>query len=175
MSAHSTHSPRCIATHPLYPPLVSATIARVTGDIDAFLDHLRATRGAADSTLSAYAADLGQLARELGRRRSLRDWSQVTPAALRRYFASLHGRDYARTSIARKLAAARSFFRYLVRRGALPRSPASGLTAPRLRRPLPRFLYPDEVEALLAAPPPTRPWGCATGHCSRPSTPPGCG
>lgn len=132
-----------------------STGSRQAGDIDAFLQHLKVTRRAADPTLSAYGADLGQLAEHL----QVRDWSQVTAASLRHYFASLHARGYARASIARKLAAARSFFRYLVRRGALPRSPAAGLTAPRLRRGLPRFLYPDETTALLEAPAADTPLG----------------
>jgi len=131
----------------------------VTGDIDAFLQHLKVTRRAADPTLSAYGSDLGQLAEHLVQHHSIRAWSQVTPAVLRHYLASLHGLGCARATTARKLAAVRSFFRYLVRRGALPRSPAAGLSAPRLRRGLPRFLYPDETNALLAAPSADTPLG----------------
>ena len=112
-------------------------------------------RGAAERTRRAYGVDLAQLAL----------WSSVNGvelrgvdyALLRRYAAQLAGRGAGPQTVARKLAAIRSFFRTLVELGELAFNPADPLPAPKQRRRLPRTLGADEVTALLNRIPATTP------------------
>jgi len=76
----------------------------------------------------------------------------VTVLDLRRYLAALRRAGYRRTTVARKVATLRSFYKFLAREGVVRRSPVAALRTPRLEKRLPKFLTPDEVERLLAAP-----------------------
>ena len=118
--------------------------------VPAFLQYLAGERGASAHTLRAYAADLTEFRRFL-RATRVGGWNDVDARALRGYLAWLHGRGLARTSIARKLAAVRSCFRFLTRRGLLPANPARHVRTPRLGRRLPSFLPKDESKDLLDA------------------------
>jgi integrase/recombinase XerC len=120
--------------------------------IDAFLTQLREARGTAAGTVRGYASDLQQCAGFLRAQDIATSWSEVRPAHLRRFLAHLHERGYARTSIARKLSALRALYRYLFARMEVKSDPTVGIAAPRQARRLPRFLYYDEVQKLLAAP-----------------------
>ncbi len=120
--------------------------------VESFLTELREARGAAAATVQGYASDLQQWASFLREQRLAKSWAEVTSAHVRRFLAHLHGEQYARTSIARKLSALRALYRHLVARGLARSNPTIGITAPRQRRTLPRFLYQEEVEKLLAAP-----------------------
>jgi integrase/recombinase XerC len=128
----------------------------MTDPIGAFLRHLQVERGASPHTIRGYRTDLGQF------RAYLRDAGGVRLAAvdarvLRGYLVWLHQRGLHPASVARKLAAVRSCFRYLTRRGLVRRNPGREVTAPRQRRTLPSFLPIDEAQALLDAPaPPAR-------------------
>ena len=118
--------------------------------VSAFLQYLAGERAASAHTLRAYAADLAEFRRFL-RATRVGGWNDVDARALRGYLAWLHGRGLARTSIARKLAAVRSCFRFLTRRGVLPANPARHVRTPRLGRRLPSFLPKDESKDLLDA------------------------
>jgi integrase/recombinase XerC len=124
------------------------------GDADpvpAFLQYLAAERGASPHTLRSYAADLAELSQFL---RSVKvvQVAEADARALRAYLAWLHGRGLAKSSIARKLAAVRSCFRFLARRGHVETNPARQVASPRLPRRLPSFLPKDESKDLLDAP-----------------------
>jgi integrase/recombinase XerC len=114
---------------------------------DSFLRHLEAERNASPHTLRAYAADLGQFeayaAAELGRSPAPRD---VDHLLIRSFLAYLHRAGLRKVSAARKLAALRTFFRYLCREGVLARNPARALLSPRGERRLP----PRMDEALVS-------------------------
>jgi integrase/recombinase XerC len=118
--------------------------------VSAFLQYLAGERGASAHTLRGYATDLAEFRRFL-RSARVGDWANVDARSLRAYLAWLHGRGLARTSIARKLAAVRSCFRFLTRRGVLPANPARHVRTPRLGRRLPSFLPKDESKDLLDA------------------------
>ena len=120
-------------------------------DIDAFLEHLRSARQVSAHTLRGYASDLAQCAGFLRHRFGVSSWQAAEPAMLRRFLSALHAQEYERASIARKLSALRSLYKYLCRRGA-PRDPTIGIRAPRRRARLPAFLYPEEIRDLLEAP-----------------------
>ena len=127
--------------------------------LDAFLVHLATVRRASPHTLRAYAEDLRQFCAWL-EEKALTDLATLTPAEVRAYTATLTTeRKLARTTVARKAAALRAFFRYLTRIGVLARSPARELQTPKRLRPLPKALSEDAVTALLSYPDPTRPDG----------------
>jgi integrase/recombinase XerC len=77
------------------------------------------------------------------------DWNS---RLLRAFMAWLHEQNYAKTTIARRLAALRSFGKYLCRAGVLSQNPAQSLRGPRTERILPHFLTLADIQKLLAAP-----------------------
>jgi len=127
--------------------------------IEAFLAHLSTVRAASPHTVKAYAEDLSQFA-DFARSHGVTQPQAVDAAVVRGFLAHLTTeRALARTSVARKAAAVRALFRYLVRRGVVLRSPAANLPTPRKQQPLPKFLDEDAVAALLAAPDASKPDG----------------
>lgn len=130
----------------------------MTADIDDFLTYLRAADNASAHTLRCYACDLAQWA-DFFTDRGFSGWMEVDPPALRRFLAGLVEHGYERTTIARKLSALRSLYRHLLQRGRVTRDPTIGIATPRRRKRLPQFLYPTEVERLLASPDTETPLG----------------
>jgi integrase/recombinase XerC len=123
----------------------------MTESVAAFLRALAVERGASAHTVRSYRTDLAQFQALLARQGITRP-EDVDSRTVRAFLASLHGRKIDRVSIARKLAALRSYFRFLVRRGVLASNPARQVTTPRLPRKLVTFLPIDEATALLDAP-----------------------
>ncbi|WP_287152502.1 tyrosine recombinase XerC [Candidatus Solincola tengchongensis] len=113
--------------------------------VEGYLRHLSAERQLSPQTLRAYRSDL-ELFVDFCRRWGVDDPSRVDHRLLRRYLAYLQTRGYARTTIARRTAAVRSFFRYLVRTNRLRCDPTLALTPPRRERRLPRVLSLREIE-----------------------------
>lgn len=133
--------------------------------IERFLEHLRVERNASDHTLRSYAADLDQfrnflLASKLPLDEKSGDVAveKIDHLAVRAYLSHLH-RDHKKSSLARKLAAQRSFFAYLVREGFLSQNPAEIVATPKQEKPLPTFLPVDEVFCLLDTPGKPTVWG----------------
>ncbi len=133
--------------------------------IDRFIDHLRIERNASVHTLRSYAADLEQfrnflISKELFTDAKSGDVSvgKIDRLAIRAYLSHLF-RVRKKTSLARKIAAQRSFFRYLVAEGILERNPAEMVSTPKPEKPLPTFLPVDEVFSLMDAPDPSEVWG----------------
>ncbi len=122
-------------------------------EIAQFLRYMDVERNASDLTIKSYREDLMDLSDFLsndGARALLpRD---VSPNDLRSYVTALHEAGYARTSIARKLASLRSFYRFAQRQGMVDSNPAKPLRNPRGARKLPHFLSSDEILGLLGAP-----------------------
>jgi integrase/recombinase XerC len=118
--------------------------------IQDFLQHLRLERRYSSHTVAAYRADLTGLATFLARSGS--GLVEVTHPQLRRWLAHLTTRGYARTSVARKAAAARSLYRFLRGRGVVPTNPAAMLAAPKTPSLLPSVLKEREAAALVEAP-----------------------
>jgi integrase/recombinase XerC len=120
--------------------------------IERFAGYLRDERRASPHTVLAYRRDLGQLAsyleRELGRPPELRD---VTKQRLRSWLGEL-ARDRVASSIARKLATLRAFFRHLEREGVALLDPTALLGTPKIRRKLPKFVSPTVAEEVMNAP-----------------------
>ncbi len=109
--------------------------------------HLRAERGLSEHTVRAYRGDVAQLAEAVGRVSP----AKVDASHVRRFLAERHARDAA-SSRGRKLAALRSFFRFLVREGVRAADPTTGMPAPRTPKRLPRPLAVDDCAVLMDPP-----------------------
>jgi integrase/recombinase XerC len=122
-----------------------------------FLTHLGLEKAASDKTVKSYREDLTQalaFARDRLKkdRTDPRDW---TTRLLRAFVAWLHEQGYAKATIARRLAAVRTFGKFLCRQGVLAANPAQALRGPRQEKRLPHFLTLADVQKLLVAPPET--------------------
>jgi integrase/recombinase XerC len=125
-----------------------------------FLRHLALEKNTSAYTVKSYREDLTQ-ALEFFKTRLGRDAhpADLTPRLLRAFLAWLPEQGYERTTIARRLAALRSWCKFLCRQGTLQTNPAVGLRGPRRDKKLPHFLQRDEVLRLLIAPPEDDPLG----------------
>jgi integrase/recombinase XerC len=122
--------------------------------IPQFLTYLASERNASDLTIKAYREDLFGLVDWLeATRGSVPKPDALTPQELRAYQAALQQADYARTTISRKLASLRSFYRFAMRQGIASTNPAKPLRNPRRQRKLPHVLTNAEIGRLLVAPP----------------------
>jgi integrase/recombinase XerC len=125
-----------------------------------FLRHLALEKNASAHTVKSYREDLTQ-ALEFLRALPVKvsQPAQLTTRSLRGYLAWLHGQGYAKATIARRMAALRSWCRFLCRQGVLTSNPADGLRGPRQDRKLPHFLGEDDLVRLLEAPSADTPMG----------------
>jgi integrase/recombinase XerC len=114
----------------------------------AFLRHLSVERNASPHTLRGYRTDLTDFQRFLTER-GIAGVSATDARAVRAWLAALHARGLSPVSISRKLAALRSWGRFLVRRGVLERNPAREVRGPRLPSKLVSFLPTDEATELV--------------------------
>jgi integrase/recombinase XerC len=122
--------------------------------IEAYAAQLRAQRHASPHTLRAYVADVRAFFAMLETTAP----AAVTPAQVRHWLRLLDGR-LERSSIGRKLAAVRGFFRFLVDTKHLRRNPTLGIATPKAQRKLPSHLSLDDIDRLLATPDATQPAG----------------
>ncbi len=128
--------------------------------IDRFLRYLQVERNASALTIKSYREDLTSLTHYLvdcfGRNAHP---AELTSVDLRGYVSAMHEGGYAKTSVARRLASMRSFFRFAKREGLVDTNPAKPLRNPRPDRKLPHFLSADEIVRLLNTPPAIDPQG----------------
>jgi len=124
------------------------------------LRYLNIERNSSEFTIKSYREDLEILIEyfqdTLGR---VPTPGELTPQDLRTYVTALHQAQYAKTTIARKLASLRSFFRFAQREGLCDSNPAKPLRNPRRERKLPHFLTTSEIGKLLVAPNAKEPMG----------------
>ena len=125
-------------------------------DIKSFLDYLAKEKRYSPNTLAAYNNDLSQLAAyaESQITNSGLDYNKVTLDAnlLSGYMRSLKERKYTPSTVARKVAAAKSFLKFMVETGKLRSDLAPNLASPQISKPLPKPLSVSEVRRLLAEP-----------------------
>lgn len=114
-----------------------------------FLRFLETERNLSPETLRAYRGDLA-LFLDFCERAGVEGPEAVSHRLIRRYLANLQSRGYARSTVARRAAAVRGLFRYLVRTGRLEVDPTLSLTLPRRERRLPKVLSLREVESAAA-------------------------
>ncbi len=123
--------------------------------IRAFMTFLTVERGASPETVRSYTSDLRQFRSFLLAQRLVGDPADpaaVQAEAARAYLHWLDRRGEKSTSLARKLACLRSFYRYLTRTGRVKRNPVEDLRTPKRPKHLPRVLTKDDADALMAFP-----------------------
>lgn len=124
--------------------------------IRAFLGYLRYNRNVSPHTLRAYDTDLSQLLTSLAAQGHLRPSDVPTVRfntdGVRTFLEELNERGNSRASAARRLAAFRTFARYLVREGLIADDPTALIGAPRKEHTLPEYLAQDETTRLLETP-----------------------
>jgi integrase/recombinase XerC len=123
-----------------------------------YIQYLEAERNASPYTVRNYQTDLADFFKFLTKK-ELTMLDEVDRHVLRDYLSELAGRKIAKASIARKLSAIRSFFRYLVREEIIAKNPIEQVSSPKLDRRLPSFLTQEEIEKLLNAPDRSTPLG----------------
>ncbi len=114
-------------------------------DIQAFLAHLEGERRLSPRTIEAYRRDLEDIRRFF----KGRELASLTPDDIRAYVAFGHRRGLDGKSLARRLAALRGLYRFLIREGRLKANPALGIRPPKSLRRLPATLSVEQVEGLL--------------------------
>ena len=120
-------------------------------DIDAFLDSLSKQKGYSVNTIAAYSNDLNQLVAYIDVERAkgmLRSHSEL----LKSYLLNLREKKYSAATTARKIASAKSFFKFMVDSGRFHDNPAQDMTSPKVRRRSPQYLSLSEYQRLLAEP-----------------------
>ena len=117
--------------------------------VEKFINYLNIEKNASKHTIINYKIDLRVFAAFLGDK----DISTVDHLALRRFLAELRSKNYAKRTIARKLASLRSFFRFLYREGYIKTNPITAISTPKLDKKLPVFLDVDKVAKLVQCPP----------------------
>jgi integrase/recombinase XerC len=116
-----------------------------------FIAHLDHGRNVSQHTRLAYESDLAQFGGWL-KERGAKSVKDVGPGELKRYVADLLGKEYARTTVARKVSAVRTFFKYLLDEQFVENDPTTFLRLAKERRKLPRALSSAEIGRLLNAP-----------------------
>ena len=123
--------------------------------VQQFLQFMSVEKGAASNTISAYRNDLEQF-------RVFVDgncangatpiWCSVNHQRLQQYVAQMRTKEYADATVARKVAAVKSFFSYLTAEGIVPSDPTETLSSPKVGKSLPKALSVRDVDELLEQP-----------------------
>jgi integrase/recombinase XerD len=117
--------------------------------VEEFLRYISLEKGYSEHTIAAYRSDLSQFVRYL-QRQGVRSWPEVDRPHVLDYIAYLQSREYASSTVARKVAAVKSFFHFQVADGALQDEPSAAVDSPRVEKTLPHPLSLDEMDRLLA-------------------------
>lgn len=114
-----------------------------------FLQYLQAEKRYSEHTLSNYARDLASFSQFKARYLADKDWQKLTAHDLRAFAAASHRDGLGGKTIARRLSACRSFFKFLLREGVLSFNPADGVSAPKSEKKLPSAMDADAISGLL--------------------------
>ena len=125
-------------------------------DINSFLNYLTVERGFSKNTVDAYRNDLCQLQEfaeaEIAKRNVAPSWADFSRQDMLSYLLNLKDRGYVVTTIARKVAATKSFFSFLLSEGKIRENPTENVTSPKVGKPLPDAISISQVRQLLAQP-----------------------
>lgn len=119
--------------------------------VDEFLHYIAVEKGYSRHTVSAYRNDLSQFSDHLNGEQ-IASWQGISRSHILGYILYLKDREYAQSTIARKVASVKSFFHFLVTDGVLTDDPTATVDSPPIGRHLPRPLSVAEVDRLLAEP-----------------------
>ena len=119
----------------------------------AFLDFLKQEYKYSNNTTAAYKNDLSQFMTFLKRRRfAIEEWDDVSNETVDAYVQYMKERAYASSSVARKVAAVKSFFNYLFARNLVSENPTTNIDSPKVKKRLPKTLSSEDIDKLLQAP-----------------------
>jgi integrase/recombinase XerD len=118
----------------------------------AFLDFLREERHYSDNTTAAYRNDLSQFLTFLASCPEVAVWPDVSDLMVAEYVEMMKSQAYASSSVARKVAALKSFFHFLVAYEIIDQDPTALLDSPKVKKRLPKTLTSDDIERLLESP-----------------------
>jgi len=125
-------------------------------DIDSFLNYLIVEKGFSKNTVDAYRNDLYQLQEfaeeDIAKRSIMPSWADFRRQDMLGYLLNLKERGYVVTTIARKVAATKSFFNFLLAEGRIKDSPTENVTSPKVGKSLPDAISISQVRQLLAQP-----------------------
>ncbi|MGB2814411.1 MAG: site-specific tyrosine recombinase XerD [Dehalococcoidales bacterium] len=125
-------------------------------EINSFLNYLTVEKGFSGNTLDAYRNDLQQLAsfagEEAAKQGSIPSWENFSRQEMLSYMLNLKERNYAATTIARKVAATRSFFGFLKSEGIIKTDPTENMSSPSVGKSLPKPITISQVRQLLEQP-----------------------
>jgi integrase/recombinase XerD len=122
----------------------------VQAEVDRFLRELAVADDCAANTIAAYRNDLQQLREYLTSTAEESSWADVTPDVVQTYVHYLWSRGYAASTVARKVSALRSFFRFLFDQSLVQSDPLATIAPPKVARPRPGSLSREDVARLLA-------------------------
>lgn len=131
---------------------INALPAGLADGLEDVAVFLELEHGASVHTVENYTRDLLQFAEYLADRAQVSDWRAVGPEHVSGWVQSLSGGDYAPASLARKLSALKLLGQRLIRERRIDQNFCDRLTLPKLVRPIPQTLTPEEVDRLLNAP-----------------------
>jgi integrase/recombinase XerD len=122
--------------------------------VSEFIEFLSVERGASSNTVNAYRSDLHQLIEFMAPHRNGTpfDWHKVSPTVVQEYVLHLKGKSYAEATLARKVAAVKSFFSFLQAEGTVRANPTDSLVSPKVGKNLPKPLSVQEIDELLEQP-----------------------
>lgn len=121
--------------------------------VEKFLTYLHVEKNSSELTVINYCKDLTAFKVFWTERAGANaDWLQVEALDVRAYLTELNNKEYARRTIARRISALRSFYKYLVREGVMTYSPLAKVHSPKLEKKLPVFLDQIEITELLEQP-----------------------
>ena len=118
----------------------------------AFIEYLKFERNMSPETIRAYQKDLEQFVKHFTQEGDPFTPQIITQQQVRDFLANLREKNYQKTTIVRKLATIRSFYKVLLKKGYIETNPVSEIRTPRVEKRLPHFLDTNEVERLLTAP-----------------------
>jgi len=125
-------------------------------DIDSFLNYLTVEKGFSGNTIDAYHNDLYRMAefadKEIGKRSVMPSWDNFSRQDMLSYMLDLKERNYAVTTLARKVAAAKSFFAFMQAEGKIKKNPMENITSPKIGKSLPDAISISQVRQLIDQP-----------------------
>ncbi len=125
-------------------------------EIESFLNYLTVEKGFSKNTIDAYRNDLFAMAefaeREMGKRSVMPSWDSFSRQDMLAYMLDLKERNYANTTLARKVAAAKSFFAFMMAEGKIKKNPMENITSPKVGKSLPDAISIAQVRQLMEQP-----------------------
>lgn len=125
-------------------------------DINSFLNYLTVEKGFSKNTVDAYRNDLNQLSefagKEIAKRSVVASWVDFSRQDMLSYMLDLKERGYVDTTVARKVAATKSFFNFMLSEGKIKESPTENISSPKVGKPLPDAISIGQVRQLLSQP-----------------------